>query len=323
MTSNGFEIVCSDEMMKKLEAHCFSETKVEVGGFILGHIEGEKATVTAVLPAKQAVGQSTQLTFTHESWNVFHEESKGLDGTLIGWFHSHPNFGVFLSDHDKFIQENFFKQDGNITIVIDPIRGRRGWFYSSNGKIVKYGKETDTTREKLGRSSTNADENIEVVMGQSSGNVTMGKVLLIAFMSTVLGGFLGYGLNTMSSSDTTSDRLVAIENTIRYLAQETGVDLNPQPVQTEAASPSPTPSKSKAKSPAPSTAPTKKAASTAPTKSSANTGGLVTLGGACDPTKDQATTAYICKSTSKKNKTVGVWAVKPTPIKAETSTTGK
>ena len=186
--------------MKELEAHCFSETKVEVGGFLVGHIEGSTARVTAVVRAKHSVGKSTQLTFTHDTWNALHSEMNDLDGTLIGWYHSHPNFGVFLSEHDQFIQQNFFKQEGNITIVIDPVRGRRGWFYSSNGKIVKYQSESDTTRERLGKSATNSDENIEAVMGTNTGGVSMGKVVMVSMITSLLGAFLGFGLSNMNSS---------------------------------------------------------------------------------------------------------------------------
>ena len=143
MNMSKFSIKCSDQMMKKIEDHCFTETQIEVGGFLVGYLEGETAHVTNVFPAKHSVGGPTQLTFTHDSWNAIYEQlEKEPEGTsLIGWFHSHPNFGVFLSDHDKFIQANFFKQDGQITVVVDPIRGRRGWFFSSAGKIEKYEEE--------------------------------------------------------------------------------------------------------------------------------------------------------------------------------------
>ncbi len=196
--------------MAELEKHCFSETKIEVGGFLVGHINGPVAEVTHVIPAEHSVGKSTQLTFTHDTWDALHSKMDNLEGTLIGWYHSHPNFGVFLSEHDQFIQQNFFKQEGNITIVIDPIRGRRGWFYSSNSKIVKYEKEVDTTRARLGKSATNSDENIEAVMGtSSSGGVSLGKVVGISMVTSLLGVFLGFGLNSMTGSTSTQQSQIS------------------------------------------------------------------------------------------------------------------
>ena len=208
MTIPNFKIDCSDALMAELEKHCFSETKVEVGGFLVGHINGAVAEVTHVIPAEHSVGKSTQLTFTHDTWNALHSKINNLDGTLIGWYHSHPNFGVFLSEHDQFIQQNFFKQEGNITIVIDPVRGRRGWFYSSDSKIVKYENEVDTTRARLGKSATNSDENIEAVMGKSSGGVSLGKVVGISMITSLLGAFLGFGLNTATGSSATQQKQI-------------------------------------------------------------------------------------------------------------------
>jgi proteasome lid subunit RPN8/RPN11 len=137
--NSKIEIECSQELLNKLEEHCFSETKVEVGGFLIGKILENKTTVSRIVPAKHTVSKSTQLTFTHKTWDAILEEIKksGTDDVLIGWYHSHPNFGVFLSDHDQFIQNNFFKEDGKVTIVVDPIRGLRGWFYSQNGKYCQ------------------------------------------------------------------------------------------------------------------------------------------------------------------------------------------
>jgi hypothetical protein len=40
----------------------------------------------------------------------------------------HPDFGIFLSDRDRFIQEHFFSGPGQIAHVIDPIRKIEGVF---------------------------------------------------------------------------------------------------------------------------------------------------------------------------------------------------
>jgi proteasome lid subunit RPN8/RPN11 len=54
---------------------------------------------------------STHVTFTHETWDVIHKtmekDHPKLD--IVGWYHSHPGFGVEFSEMDIFIQKNFFK----------------------------------------------------------------------------------------------------------------------------------------------------------------------------------------------------------------------
>jgi proteasome lid subunit RPN8/RPN11/type II secretory pathway pseudopilin PulG len=262
MTIPNFKIICSDKLMSELEDHCFSETKVEVGGFLIGRINGATAEVTKVVRAKHSVGKSTQLTFTHDTWNALHSEMDEADGTLIGWYHSHPNFGVFLSEHDQFIQQNFFKQEGNITIVVDPVRGRRGWFYSSAGKIVKFEKEVDTTKARLGKSATNSDENIEAVMGKSNQGVTMGKVILVSAITSILGAFLGYGLSSSSGSSAgVQDQVNALRTEITQLEavlMQNGINLYALPTA------APSPSKTKA-----TTAPSAKATTKPSTNSTA------------------------------------------------------
>jgi len=210
MISSQFSINCPEKMMEKIEAHCFSETQVEVGGFLVGYLEGNTAHVTNVFPAKHSVGASTQLTFTHDSWNAIYQQlEKEPEGTsLIGWFHSHPNFGVFLSDHDKFIQSNFFKQDGQITIVVDPIRGRKGWFFSNAGKIEVYKEETATNRKRLGVSDSNADQNIEAMLGGSKKGVSLPKVIAISAIMSLISFVAGWTLTTSASTDRASQETV-------------------------------------------------------------------------------------------------------------------
>ena len=43
-----------------------------------------------------------EVTFTHETWNKINAEmdSRFAHLAIVGWYHSHPDFGVFLSDRD-------------------------------------------------------------------------------------------------------------------------------------------------------------------------------------------------------------------------------
>lgn len=233
-----FKIDCSDELMEKIEAIAFSETQIEVGGFLVGTYDEKGATVTEVLPARHSLGKSTQLTFTHDTWNALYAELKESGGALVGWFHSHPNFGVFLSEHDQFIQQNFFGANGNITIVVDPIRGRRGWFFSQDGKIEKYKEEVDTTRERLGVSATNPDKNIEAIMGTTHSGMTTGKVVLISAVMSLIGTFLGFGLSNATSGSTAQGDVASLNLRVQFLEQQ--LSLGQSAVPTETQKPAPT-----------------------------------------------------------------------------------
>ena len=55
----------------------------------------------------------------------------------MGWYHSHPGFGVFLSDHDTFIHKNFFSSPGQVAWVFDPHSDEEGCFGWVGGRIER------------------------------------------------------------------------------------------------------------------------------------------------------------------------------------------
>ena len=57
---------------------------------------------------------------------------------MLGWFHSHPGYGVFLSGMDMFIENNFFNLPYQVAYVVDPLSGKDGFFgWEDQGKIKK------------------------------------------------------------------------------------------------------------------------------------------------------------------------------------------
>jgi len=55
----------------------------------------------------------------------------------VGWYHSHPNFGIFLSEHDHFIQRNFFSQPWQVAVMVDPVRREMGCFGWDEGRVTR------------------------------------------------------------------------------------------------------------------------------------------------------------------------------------------
>lgn len=114
----------------RIEMHAYSDLTLEVGGFLVGEIESGDTRIVASIPALKAESKQISLTFTHEVWedalNVVSREYPGQ--SIVGWYHTHPNFGIFLSEYDAFIQRNFFSHEGQVALVIDPISGEFGWF---------------------------------------------------------------------------------------------------------------------------------------------------------------------------------------------------
>src|SRR5690606_25238601 len=70
------------------------------------------------------------------TWDYVHQvlESDYPGQKIVGWYHTHPDFGVFLSGMDLFIQDNFFNLPWQVAFVYDPVRREEGVFVWKNGK---------------------------------------------------------------------------------------------------------------------------------------------------------------------------------------------
>lgn len=127
------------------EIHKFTQNKTtnESGGMLIGNVIEEfgktNIIVNGFIEAKFCEATPTTLKFTHETWEYVHKEmdKKFPEQKIVGWIHTHPNFGIFLSEYDKFIQENFFKEDYQIAYVVDPIQDIEGFYFWINGKIER------------------------------------------------------------------------------------------------------------------------------------------------------------------------------------------
>jgi proteasome lid subunit RPN8/RPN11 len=120
--------------------HVFASADREVGGVLIGRMpaDGGLPLVTGAIPAISADEQKATLTFTQEAWAHVHQVLEAefpADEQIVGWYHSHPSFGIFLSGHDLFIHENFFNASSQVAVVVDPINCREGAFGWRDGKL--------------------------------------------------------------------------------------------------------------------------------------------------------------------------------------------
>lgn len=121
--------------------HVFDNADREVGGVLVGRTAaaGGLPLITGAIPAISADEQRATLTFTQEAWAHVHrvlESEFPPDEQIVGWYHSHPGFGIFLSGHDLFIHENFFSAPSQIAVVVDPHARMEGVFAWRDGELA-------------------------------------------------------------------------------------------------------------------------------------------------------------------------------------------
>ena len=124
--------------MEKMHVHVRSEPELEVGGVLIGKMSEVGARVIGAIPF-EITGQVAELTVTHEAWNQVYRrldlENPGME--IVGWYHSHPGHGIFLSQRDVFIHREHFSLPGHIAYVIDPQSGEDGFFGWDGDRLVR------------------------------------------------------------------------------------------------------------------------------------------------------------------------------------------
>jgi proteasome lid subunit RPN8/RPN11 len=132
-------IVMEAEVARKIRQHARTSMKAEVCGVLIGSMDEERMTVEACIAGINAAQGGAHVTFTQDTWEHIYKikDKQYPDEKIVGWYHSHPGFGVFLSEHDLFIQENFFSNPLQVAWVFDPHTDEEGCFGWISGKIEK------------------------------------------------------------------------------------------------------------------------------------------------------------------------------------------
>ncbi|MFZ0545674.1 MAG: Mov34/MPN/PAD-1 family protein [Candidatus Promineifilaceae bacterium] len=120
-------VFISQSALKQVDDHAHSNLDVEVGGVLMGHLrEGEthlSIDVLAALPAITDDHGPVHFTFTADAWARIHEDRTDMfpDLQIVGWFHTHPDLGVFYSADDVVVHSAAFVMPWQVGLVLDPI----------------------------------------------------------------------------------------------------------------------------------------------------------------------------------------------------------
>lgn len=128
--------------VEDMNAHAAEELDHEIAGILLGSvIEGETPLVfvEATIRGKHLTYTRGSVTFTHDTWNDLNriKDEQYPDQRIVGWYHSHPGFGIFLSSYDLFIHRSFFTAPWQVAYVTDPKAKTYGCFTWQNGDLAQ------------------------------------------------------------------------------------------------------------------------------------------------------------------------------------------
>lgn len=137
-TQAAVDILIEEPALRAAQAHALSSMRREVAGVLVGPRPEKQpdgryiVRIVDTIIAKHTVMQGASVTYTPESWrylnDTIRERYPNETGVMVGWYHTHPGFGIFLSGMDLFIHENFFTQIWHTALVLDPRAKTSGFF---------------------------------------------------------------------------------------------------------------------------------------------------------------------------------------------------
>jgi proteasome lid subunit RPN8/RPN11 len=146
----------SASAMKALVAHCEHQarTGLEALGFLSGSVFSWKGkTYTVVRDALTAPLEATAVHVRFDRTGfvgLFSQLDKlDYDYIIVGWYHSHPGYGCFMSDTDQQTQMAGFSERFHVALVVDPVKKQMMAFRMARGAKAVQGKDVIVPYEEV------------------------------------------------------------------------------------------------------------------------------------------------------------------------------
>ncbi|MBN1350052.1 Mov34/MPN/PAD-1 family protein [candidate division KSB1 bacterium] len=153
LREQAVSVILYSSALQSIRQHAHKSLNKDICGVLVGQKSKKETIVEGIVPAEGAAQGEMHVTFTQDAWVQIHRnKSKSYPHlSIVGWYHSHPGFGVFLSEHDLFIHKNFFDDPGQLALVNDPHseeEGCFGWVDGEVQRIRRFEVIADTDRVK-------------------------------------------------------------------------------------------------------------------------------------------------------------------------------
>jgi len=147
----SFQTIIRQSALNRVRVHGDSSPRAEVCGVLVGDLYRDKTgpflLVQHIIEGQASTSSAGQVTFTADTWQHIQllMDKQYPDLRIVGWYHTHPGHGIFLSDMDVFLHESFFGLPWQTALVYDPRSGEEGLFGAHQGQshAVEYRTEAD------------------------------------------------------------------------------------------------------------------------------------------------------------------------------------
>ncbi len=134
-------LIIDTKVVQAIRRHGRSNMQAEVCGVLIGEEIPEGTRIEAAIAGENAAQGGAHVTFTQDTWEHIYsiKDRDYPEKRIVGWYHTHPGFGIFLSKHDTFIHENFFTASFQVAWVYDPHSEEEGCFGWVDGTLRRLG----------------------------------------------------------------------------------------------------------------------------------------------------------------------------------------
>lgn len=225
-----FQVYIARDALKRALRHTetgYAETGGEVAGALIGSLQHDTAAGITFVEINETVpvrsfSANFDVAIDPTEWSKAEDitQQPQFRGrcVIVGWYHSHPNIGVFLSAVDLNTQATHFGVPWQIAIVIDPVRLEIGAFNGQAGSacpLYIIPSSHDTALVPAGAALGNLDEEPAPTVVRVPAWRSPLVLGVVAVLLLLLGGLAAFALNTQTS---TSTKLQAAAETATYVA---------------------------------------------------------------------------------------------------------
>lgn len=143
-----FPVYIYENVLNEIKDLC-KNYENEIFGYLIGLIYKWKEQMYIIIEDKlfiEGTFNSHKISFAQiegtagkydKEFQKLKQNKKNNNLWIVGWWHSHPDLGCFLSPTDLKTQQHFFPESYQVALVIDPIRDTYDFYtldISSNKK---------------------------------------------------------------------------------------------------------------------------------------------------------------------------------------------
>ncbi|HEV8290209.1 MAG TPA: Mov34/MPN/PAD-1 family protein [Candidatus Norongarragalinales archaeon] len=135
-----------EKAMRAAEKHALehSSRQLESMGLLIGQVfenNGEKYVIAEEYVTAPNNATAASVRFSQDAFSELAQKisSGGKGKIVVGWLHSHPGYGCWLSGTDVNTQRKYFSEDFHIALVVDPHKEQGGRMLKKAFKIGSNG----------------------------------------------------------------------------------------------------------------------------------------------------------------------------------------